>query len=383
MKELNSQSLSGIRDIISGQNYGFIKARLDQLLPQEAASSFAKVEIQGKEGLWYAENNLPYKVYSDASELEKEEIAIELEKLRELAYGKLSEAMPYWAKLFVVPNKDCIYWSKDAEGKISVVITQWGFDNRTIEKQADVISDIITAPRPLTQIPVMLDCKFSNGEPASDFEFYLNIFNNKKLCKTDNQGRFSIGSLFANNVFSVENLEGNQRIGFTVKDNIDYIAVFNITTGYTITVINQEDDCVPNCAIKVNGESALTDSEGRYICNEMNLTPESKLVVEYDGLIVGTYHLAKKSENNNFTVRIEQKIVKPKTITIKLRGYKGESLPDMPFKVKTDKGEIIEGITDKDGNAKIPSESLTVGKKCNLSFKVTVTYQQNRQKSKK
>ncbi len=382
MKELTNRLIASIRDVIQGQNYGIIKARLDQLLPRDVAQSFAKVDIKSKEGIWYTENNLKYVPYSEAKDLEKEEIAIRLEEIREVAYGNLKESMPYWEKLFVVPNQDCIYWYKDEDGNMSVVITQWGFENRTIEEQTDVISDIITAPRPLTQVPVTLNCKFSNGDTASDYEFYLNIFNNKKLCKTDDQGVYAIGSLFADKTFSVETLDGNQRIEFIVKDAGNYIAQFNIIADYMINVINQNNASVPNCALKVNGESVLTDSEGRYICNDIILYPDSKVVVEYENQNVGTFSLSKEYTENNFIVKIEQKIVKPQTITIKLRGYNGEPLSKMPFKIKTDKGEVIEGITDKVGNAIIPSEALTVGKKCNLSFTVTATYQQKRKEQK-
>lgn len=383
MRELTTHSLAPIREAIQGQNYAIIKARLDQLLPKEAAQSFAKVDIKYNEGIWYTESNLKFTPYSEAGDLEKEEIAIRLEEIKETAYGKLKENMPYWEKLFVVPNQDCIYWHKSEDDTMSVVITQWGFENRTIEKQADVISDIITAPRPLTQISVTLDCKFSNGETASDYEFYLNIFNNKKLCKTDSQGRYTIGSLFADKEFSVEDIEGGQRIDFVVKDNSDYIATFNVLTDYSIAVLNQNNTPVPYCALKVNGESVITDSDGRYVCRNIIIYPDSKVVVEHEGKIVGTFSFSKEISDNDFTVRIEQKIVKPQTITIKLRGYKEEPLPDMPFKLKTDKGEIIEGITDKDGNATIPSESLTIGKKCNLAFTLTAAYQQNRKELKK
>lgn len=383
MRELTTQSLALIRDVIQGQNYAIIKARLDQLLPKDAAQSFAKVDIKSNEGIWYTEGNLKFVPYPEAGNLEKEEIAIRLEEIRETAYGKLKDSMPYWEKLFVVPNRECIYWHKSEDGTMSVVIAQWGFENRTIEKQADVISDIITAPRPLTQIPVTLNCKFSNGETASDYEFYLNIFNNKKLCKTNEQGQYSIGSLFADKAFFVVNIEETQRMDFVVKDNIDYTATFDILTDYSITVLNQNDVPVADCALKVNGESVLTDSHGRYLCRNIILYPDSKLVVEYEGKIAGTFSLSKEKTYNDFTVRIEQKIEKPQTITIKLRGYKGEPLPDMPFKLRTDKGEVIDGTTDKDGNATIPSGSLTVGKKCNLSFRVTAVYPQNRNESKK
>lgn len=382
MRELITQSLAPIRDVIQGQNYGIIKARLDQLLPKDVAQLFAKVDIKSKEGIWYTESNLKYEPYSEAGDLEQEQIAIRLEEIREVAYGKLKESMPYWEKLFVIPNKDCIYWHKGEDGTMSVVVTQWGFENRTVEEQADVISDIITAPRPLTQISVTLDCKFSNGETASDYEFYLNIFKNKKVCKTDENGRYAIGSLFADKTFSVENLCETQSIEFTVKDAGDYTAIFDITTDYTITVINQNDDPIANCTLKINSESILTDSEGRYVCNGTILHADPKVIVEYENRTVGTFYLSKEPADNNFTVKIEQKIVKPQTITIKLRGYKGEPLPDMPFKIKTDKGEVIDGRTDTDGNAIIPSEKLTIGKKCKIFFTVTPDYQQKRKEQK-
>lgn len=378
MQELITQSLAPIRDVIQGQNYCILKARLDQLLPKNAAQSFAKVDIKAKEGIWYTENNLKFVPYSEAGDLEKEEIAIKLEEIKERAYSYLRETMPYWEKLFVVPNTDCIYWYKSEDGVMSVVITQWGFENRTIEKQADVISDIITAPRPLTQIPVILKCKFSNGETAAEYEFSLHIFNNKKQCTTDENGVYPIGSLFADKSFSIEKVDGSQRMDFTVKNDIEYLAVFNIATDYSLTVLNPNNAPVPNCSLKVNGEAITTDSNGKYTVTDFILYPDSKVEVEYEGKIIGTFPLSKVPEDNDFTVKIEQKIVTPQTINIKLRGYKGEPLPNMPFKVKTDNGKIIDGMTDEYGNGTIPSQTLTVGKKCNLSFTITAAYQQKR-----
>lgn len=383
MRELITQSLAPIRDVIQGQNYGILKARLDQLLPKDAAQSFAKVDIKAKEGIWYTENNLKFVPYSEAGDLEKEEIAIKLEEIEERAYGYLRETMPYWEKLFVIPNPDCIYWYKSEDGVMSVVITQWGFENRTIEKQADVISDIITAPRPLTQIPVVLKCKFSNGAIASEYEFHLHIFNNKKLCKTDENGAYSIGSLFADKSFSVEKVDGSQRMDFIVKNDIEYIAVFNIATNYSITVLNQSNTPVPNCSLKVNGEAITTNSNGKYTVTNFILYPDSKVQVEYEGKMIGTFTLSKAPKDNDFTVNIEEKIVKPQTINIKLRGYKGGPLPNMPFRIKTDKGEIIDGMTDEQGNATIPSQILTVGKKCNLAFTVTAAYQRKIKEQKR
>lgn len=382
MRELLSQTLSGIRDIIPGQNYGFIKARLDQLLPKEAASSFAKVEIQGKDGIWYAENNLPYKVYSEATELEKEEIAIELEMLREMAYGKLKDEMPYWENLFVIPNQDCIYWAKDGD-KMNVVLAEWGFDIRTTEKQVNVISEIITAPRPLTQIPVVLDCKFTNDEPASEYEFNLLIFNNRKICKTNAEGKYSIGSLFADKTFAIEDINGKQHQEFTVKKDTTYEPVFEVLTSYQLLVVNQDNEPLVNYNLEVNGDSKVTDEEGIIRGAGIILYPNSKIAVSNQDRILGEFELNVKPENNQFKVVVTVEKVIPKMVTIKLEDPNGKSLPNLPFTIKTATGSTINSTTNENGVTVIPAEKFEKGKKYNIYFDLSAEYQKEQANAKK
>lgn len=382
MRELISQSLSGIRDIVPGQNYGIIKARLDQLLPKESASSFAKVELQRKDGIWYAENNLPYKVYSDASELEKEEIAIELEMLKETAFGKLKDEMPYWENLFVVPNQDCIYWAKEGD-KMKVVLAEWGFDIRTTEKQVNVISEIITAPRPLTQIPVVLDCKFTNEEPASEYEFNLLIFNSRKICKTNAEGKYSIGSLFADKTFAVEDINGRQHQEFRVKKDATYEPVFEVLTSYQLLAVNQDDEPLVNYSLVVNGDSKLTDEEGIIRSAEIILYPDSKITVSNQGKILGEFELNIEPENNHFKVVVTTETPAPQMVTIKLKDHKGTSLSNLPFRIKTATGSTLNGTTDENGIAVFPAEKFEKGKKYNISFEISPEYQKQRANSMK
>lgn len=382
MRELISQSLSGIRDIIPGQNYGFIKARLDQLLPKEAASSFAKVEIQGKDGMWYAENDLPYKVYSEASKLEKEEIAIELEMLREVAYGKLKDDMPYWENIFVIPNQDCIYWAKEGDN-MNVVLAEWGFDIRSTEKQVNVISEIITAPRPLTQIPVVLDCKFTNDEPASEYEFNLLIFNNRKICKTNADGKYSIGSLFGDKTFAIEDINGKQHQEFTVKKDATYEPVFEVLTSYQLLVVNQDNKPLVNYCLEVNGDSKLTDEEGIIRGADIILYPDSKITISNQSGILGEFELNIKPEDNQFKVVVRVEKVIPKIVTIKLEDHNGKSLPNMPFKIKTANGSNITGTTNENGIAVFPAEQFEKGKKYNISFELSTEYQKEQANAKK
>ena len=385
MRELISQSLSGIRDIIPGQNYGFIKARLDQLLPKDVAQSLAKVEIQGMEGMWYAENNLSYKIYSEASDLEKEEIAIELEMLKEIAYGKLKNEMPYWESLFVIPNKDCIYWAKE-DDKMNIVLAEWGFDIRTTEKPINVISEIITAPRPLTQIPVVLTCMFTNGEPAVEHEFNLLIFNNRKVCKTNDEGKYIIGSLFADKIFAVEDVNGKQHQEFTVKRDASYCPVFEVLTSYQLLVVNQEYEPLVNYTVSVNNEFKTTNVNGFINEADIVLYPDTKVIVTNNGMLLGEFPLSILPENNHFKVVIAvEKVIPPesKKITIKLQNHNGKSLSNLPFMIKMANGQVLEGTTNEDGTAIFPAEKFEDGKRYSISFEMSADYQMAQANKKK
>lgn len=382
MKELTSQSLAPIRDVIQGQNYAFIKARLNQLLPLEVAESFAKISIQGNEGIWYAEKNLNYHPYSEAGEIEKEEIAIRIESIKESASRILKEAMPYWESLFTVPSIDSIFWAKGNGEAMEVVIAEWGFENRSIATQTDVISELITAPRSLTQIPVVLHCSYSNGDPVSDYDFRLLIFNNVRECKSAEDGSYTIGSLFPGKDFAVEDAGGGQRQTFKAAKDASYEVVFNLLTGYRITVVNQNQDPISGYDLEINGVHHITDENGVVQMDGMVLMKDAALNVAHEGITIGNFNLSKNPEDNEFVIKVEQKIVKPKTVTIRLRGYKGEILPELPFKITTDKGKIIEGKTDNEGNAVFNADDFTATKKYRISFNLSSEYQKQRYMAK-
>lgn len=375
MKELTSQSLAPIRDVIQGQNYAFIKARLNQLLPLDVAESFAKISIQGNEGIWYAEKNLNYHRYSEAGEIEKEEIAIRIEAIKESASRILKDTMSYWESLFTIPNIDSIFWAKENGQSMQVVISEWGFENRSIATQTDVISELITAPRPLTQIPVVLHCSYSNGEPATDYDFRLLIFNNVRECKTAEDGAYPIGSLFADKEFAVEDAHGGQRQTFRVGKDASYDVVFNLLTGFRITIVNQNQDPISGYDLEIDGVHYITDENGVVYMDEVVLVKDATLNVTHEGTTIGNFTLSKNPEDNEFVIKVEQKIIKPTTVTIRLRGYRGEILPDLSFKITTDKGKIIEGKTDKEGNAVFNADDFIATKKYRISFNLSSEYQ--------
>ena len=67
MKEISRQSLMKIHDVIHGQNYVNIKARLNQLLPNEYAKTFAGIKLFSTDGVWYGDDAIVYRSYVEAS----------------------------------------------------------------------------------------------------------------------------------------------------------------------------------------------------------------------------------------------------------------------------------------------------------------------------
>lgn len=181
MKEISAYPIKEIQSVIPSKNYANIKARLDQLRP-DLSSLFASFKMDGDEGIWYGKDTIVYHRFQDASEIQKEEIAAQLEIARQSLCDNPPEKMENFVKsLFQIPSESQIFWSVDNDGIVSVTLAQWGFTNRDEEDCEDIIQVLIEKDRPLTQVPVTLKFIYSNLEPASNYDFQLHLFNNDKV----------------------------------------------------------------------------------------------------------------------------------------------------------------------------------------------------------
>ncbi|MBR5211000.1 MAG: hypothetical protein IKV91_00330 [Bacteroidales bacterium] len=374
MKELSSRSLLEVHDIIHGQNYVNIKARLNQYLPADYANTFSNVNFFGSTGMWSVDDDMSLIRLKDASAEERSEAAFWLEECRNYLGENLADKMPYWKSLFSIPSEDQIFLYRNNNGEIRVVLTEWGFEPRMAGKKVDVIGILIDAPRVIKQEEVTIHIDYSDGTVASQIQFVLNSFNNTKTVSTDDNGDFFLGKIFASKSFSVERTDGLNHYDYIVEVGKSiYSAVFDYYVDYVISVENQKGEPKANYTFIVNGMEVQTDDFGQFVAS-LKLLPETVLrvkVVEKDH----SFKLCHDSEQNRFVVRVDDPVVLPpppppvvEYITVTLLDHDGTPLSDQPFQIMQKKIVVAEGVTDRDGNARIQKDMFLSGKKYKIRF---------------
>ena len=374
MKELSSRSLLEVHDIIHGQNYVNIKARLNQYLPADYANTFSNVNFFGSTGMWSVDDDMSLIRLKDASAEERSEAAFWLEECRNYLGENLADKMPYWKSLFSIPSEDQIFLYRNNNGEIRVVLTEWGFEPRMAGKKVDVIGILIDAPRVIKQEEVTIHIDYSDGTVASQIPFVLNSFNNTKTVSTDDNGDFFLGKIFASKSFSVERTDGLNHYDYIVEVGKSiYSAVFDYYVDYVISVENQKGEPKANYTFIVNGMDVQTDDFGQFVAS-LKLLPETVLrvkVVEKDH----SFKLCHDSEQNRFVVRVDDPVVLPpppppvvEYITVTLLDHDGTPLSDQPFQIMQKKIVVAEGVTDRDGNARIQKDMFLSGKKYKIRF---------------
>lgn len=379
MKEISSQSLHKIRDVIQGQNYANIKARLDQLLPTEYSSMFAKVNISGERAYWFGEDSVDYMPYSSASAVEKEEIATALEECRKYACDTLGIEMPFIDKAFIVPSKDEISWYRDESGNTRVMLSQWGFRKRQEAGDVDIIGILINEPRTLTQDEVTVNFLYSDGLPAADCPFMLDVFNNRKECRSDEGGNYYLGKMYAGKKFAIESMDVTQRFDFTVIVGGKYEVTFPYEVPYKVVVNNQHGAVKPDFEIVVDSQTVKTDENGEFQSEKVLLTKDRKVQVSLPGQENPMEYALQRDEEQNvfvYTVQDEEVLPPPppppvKYVRVRLLDFDGLPLPGIPFKILVKGGSSIDCTTNADGAALIPAEAMTDKKKYKVSFQIT------------
>lgn len=396
MKELSRQSLTSIHDVIHGQNYVNIKARLNQLLPLEYANVFSNIKLFGQSGVWCGDDNISYLNYETATSDEKEEMAIWLEECKTYVCKSLEVAMPYVNSLFIIPSQEQIFWYRNEKDEIRVTLTQWGFENKSFGSKVDVIGMLIQAPRKLIQQEVTVHIDYSDGHAASSIPFILNSFNNERQVETDDKGDFYLGKIFAGKLFSVESVDRNIHYDFTVAPETIYHVVFDYFANYTISIETPSGEREPDFPLVVNGKQVQTDDNGVY-SGDAKLLPDTYIDVEVDNVHY-SFELERDAEQNHFVVKINKEEPVPSTplqpptppqpiapplppsspveefVTITLLDYDGKPLPNLSFQITSSKGSAIEAQTNSEGIAKINKIKLSPKDKYKIGFVVSGAY---------
>lgn len=380
MKEISAYPIKEIQRVIPGENYANIKARLDQLRP-ELSSMFAPFKIDGDEGIWYGKDKITYHSFKEASDIQKEEIAAQLEIAKQSLCDNPPEKMEkFVALLFQIPSESQIFWYIDNDGNVSVTLAQWGFSNRDEDSCEDIIQVLIDKDRPLTQVPVILKFIYSNLEQASNYDFNLHLFNNEKVCKTNENGEYHVGTLFAGKKIAVSTIDGKQSQEFFIEKGKEFITTINLNVDYSITVKNQYGDFKKNYPLEVDTHVVKTDVSGVYHGIAV-LEPDAQITVSVSDKEVFTFKLSYNPSNNNFTIEIhEDERLIPDSFRVKLLDYDGKPLTKMPFKILSSSKLVAEGITDFNGCAMLSTAGFKNKAKYQIMFEDSKGYRETLKK---
>ncbi len=340
MKTLSKESFNKIQYVIQNQNYANIYARLVLELPTVDSTLFSKILLRGDGAEWVVEDNKEYHPFSVATAEEKELIAISLEERKESVLRKLG-GMPFAKDLLTIPSENQIFFSKDNMGNVSVTLTQWGFKLPRSKDDIDIISALIAKPRVLVQSQVNVIVCYSDGLPASNESFDLQLFGSMVPFKTNEDGRFNLGRLINGKSFAISDHKGNEK-SFTVDPSIElYEVEFPIYTSYNIMVSNQEDTPCANFTLVVDGNPMTTDEKGLIKSDEFVLTPKMVVVAVHEETShKETYTLARDPEENHFKFVYSEKFYS--TLDVQVRYPDGEGLPKFRVKVGNDEYEADE-----------------------------------------
>ena len=380
MKEIFTCSIKEIQRVIPGENYANIKARLDQLRP-DLSPIFAPFKMDGDEGIWYGKDKITYHRFKEASDIQKEEIAAQLEIAKQSLCDNPPEKMEEFVTLlFQIPSDSQIFWYVNNNDNVSVALVQWGFLNRDEDSYEDVIQVLIDKDRPLTQVPVTLKFIYSNLEPASNYDFRLHLFNNDKACKTDANGEYHIGTLFAGKKITVSTTDGEQSQEFYIEKGKEFVTTINLNVEFSITIKNQYGDLKSQYPFEIGGLHVVTDEDGVYH-GEAILDVESQIQVSVSDNKVFKFKLSHGSSNNDFVIEIQENVKKnPDSFRIRLLDYDGKPLIKMPFKIYSNGTLVTDGVTDINGYAQQSAAGFKNRAKYQIVFEDSEEYRKSLKK---
>ena len=381
MRVISSQSFTNVAPLVlQGNSYVNIHGRLRQKLSPEECELFAHIQMESEKNgaKWLVADNLDLRTYSEADPSEKEEIAICIDEKKTAIVSKLSQEMNYISKLFQVPSEKEIFWYRDIDNKVHVILAQWGFVLNNRAKEVNIIDYILIQPRPLTQTEVTLHVDYSDGQPADNAFFKLSLFNNCKEIQTDENGDFLIGSMYAGKTFSVENEYGDKKDFTVIKDVERYDAVFDIRTTYSVKVLNQDEQVKKNFEIIINGQSYSTDDDGVVRFENIVLVPDMSIEVSCTEAAKCSYQICRNPEDNDFIYKIDDPVT---AYVIRVMNQHEGLKPNFPI--------LIDGqeyMTDEGGNVSseemlyVPDSKVSVSLTDNTNlqvFNISVNREEN------
>ncbi len=388
MQLLSEESFSMIEPLLS-DDYKRIRSRIALVLGPDDSELFATVDVLPNRGKWLSAK--PVKAYSEASPLERELIAAAIEDAKAATLPRLAQHIPGAENLYRVPAEECIYWYRDADGKVGVVLTQWGFRRANDPGKVDVIELLMAAPRPLSMVDVTLEAIYNYGAPVTGREFDLSIFNNTRVIVTDAEGRYSIGKVKNGVEFSATDRVSGIDYHFTVTSGRE---IYRIEIGkdvdWRVRVIDRNlQPLGPGYRVEINGERFGTNDDGIVEMGHQPYSPDMTLRVSSADGDPAEFKISPDGDND-FVYQVNLPLEtpppppepEPRKVYIRILDVDGSPLDGVEVHVDQPGGVTVTAVSNADGVAEFPRDTFVDKKKSNVRFVLTAEYQRSRQEKK-
>lgn len=329
------------------------------------ANCFAECKLAHGEYQWYSDLDgwHPYSTASLEAQLAIDELYAELkEKI-------LSNNLP--EDFIHVPNSDYVFYRIGEDDKISLLLTGWGFCNF---RRPVGGGEIIQYPPERKGGKVKIGF-INNGELVPSIKFRISKPNRYEQYETSSDGYFLLGdNIVYESQYGIvceltnENFTLSVEKGKEVYEFEIHIPQVPIITSYTVKVVNQSGQPIPEYVLYIDGNQCTTNTMGYVSINDVQYAEGLSIKVNSTEGEPRYFSLYEKPEDNVFEFLVDEK--SSTMVKVHLLDYEKEPLKNVEVFIETHTGKVISSMTDENGFAEFPVSEFENRKKFRVYFKI-------------
>lgn len=312
-------SIGAVRPLIHGCSYGNIRQAITKRLSSEQQCLLAELNA-GTSLQWYIDSSQgEFRPVSAAKPSERKAIDEALyqahQEIRRAIQG--TEAAPYIDQVLTYPSEDALFYRYDAEGRVQLCITQWGY----------ALHNKPTPPPPAPpkleekKVAKRLLARYSTGVVLQNKQLYL--------CKqgyapfaiqTDAVGEYNLEQTMLPDGAVLEvaeeaMMQDRQSFVLTAEQEL-YEVVFPVYTEARVELRNQLDEPLSGQTLQINGRAYQTDAAGQVLLQGLDLGTVQQLEVQAGNTPRELFQLDIDPLANHFVYRTEQALTTGATLRV-------------------------------------------------------------------
>lgn len=314
--------------------------RIKELLGPELASYFAKCNVGVGFYSWTTLSGR-WASIEEATAQEMSAIESQWEAVQAQVREKLAASPEMAERILEIPNKKYLYFSKDTDGTLNILVTGWGFRNF---KRPHITP--ITKTQENKAHPVNVGFTH-NGQQMPNRPFQVVAATKNNDFTTNADGIYSMGNIDNGKSITVIDGPTQKTFTFVVDDRIDYL--FDVTEHATLTVTATKE------GRPVDGRNVTVTYNGNTY--NLNLVEgKATLPLIYDGDKECAAKLddlsetivLQKDDGNHIHFTLAPDVVVPDVITLTVLDAAGQPIVDRALTLKQGSKEV-NGRLDQNG----------------------------------